>query len=81
MGVSGHTTTYTSDAANRLKSVVQVNSRNTSADTTAYSYDSLGNLGGFADANSHITQNLFDQLREMTAKTQPDGTLTETRSS
>jgi RHS repeat-associated protein len=62
-----------------LKSVVQVNSPNTSANTTSFNYDKLGNLSALADANSHTTQNLFDQLREMTGKTLPDGSLTETR--
>jgi YD repeat-containing protein len=67
------------DAANQLQTVVEVNSPNTSANTTSYGYDPLGDLTGLTDANGHTTQNSFDLLSELTGTTLPDGTLGETR--
>jgi YD repeat-containing protein len=69
---------YTYDAANQLSSVVQTNSPNT-ANTTIYGYDANGNPIVLEDANSHETLQSFDLLSELTGKTLPDGTLTETR--
>ena len=51
----------------------------TPPDKTGCGLTSLGNLGALADAQSHITQNLFGPFREMIGKTLPDGMLTETR--
>jgi RHS repeat-associated protein len=70
---------YTYDAANQLKTVVQVNHPNPSNNTNYYGYDSLGNLAGLTDENLHTTQNGFDLFSDLVSKTLPDGTLTETR--
>jgi RHS repeat-associated protein len=77
---AGHVVQYTYDAANQLKTVVQTNSPNTSNNTNAYGYDPDGNLTGISDENNHITQMTFDQLYQLSGKTLPDGSLTETRS-
>ena len=70
---------YTYDAANQLQTVVQVNSPNTSANTTVVGYDADGNPITLEDANTHSTASSFDLLGELTGKTLPDGSLTETR--
>jgi RHS repeat-associated protein len=70
---------YTYDAANQLTSVVQVNSPNSPANTTTVGYDADGNPITLEDANLHTTVSNFDLLGEVTAKTLPDATLTETR--
>jgi RHS repeat-associated protein len=76
---AGNQVQYTYDAANQLASVVQVNSPNSNAKTTAFGYDADGNPITFQDANSHTSIENYDLLNEATAKTLPDGTLTETR--
>ena len=76
---AGNVVQYTYDAANQLKTVIQANSPNTSHNTNAYGYDSDGNLAGISDENGHTTQNVFDLLYNLTSKTLPDGSLTETR--
>ena len=70
---------YNYDAANQLINVVQVNSPNTGANTTIYGYDANGNPIALEDANTHTTTNAFDLLSELTSKTLPDATHTETR--
>jgi len=70
---------YTYDAANQLINVVQVNSPNTGQNTTVYGYDSNGNPIVLEDANTHTTTNIFDLASELTQKTLPDATHTETR--
>ena len=77
---AGHVVLYTYDAANQLQTVVQSNSPNTSNNTNVYGYDGVGNLAELADENGHTTLNAFDLLYRLTAKTLPDGSLTETRS-
>ena len=76
---AGNQVQYNYDAANQLTSVVQVNSPNTGQNTTVYGYDSNGNPITLEDANQHTTSNVFDLLSELTQKTLPDGTHTETR--
>jgi RHS repeat-associated protein len=76
---AGNQVQYTYDAANQLINVVQVNSPNTNANTTVYGYDADGNPITFEDANTHITFDVYDLLSELTTKTLPDGTHTETR--
>jgi RHS repeat-associated protein len=63
-----------------LKSVIQLNHPNPSANTNSYGYDPLGNLIGLTDENTHTTQNLYNLLNEPVQKILPDQTLTETRS-
>jgi len=63
-----------------LKTVVQTNSPNSPKNTNAYGYDNGGNLNSLADENGHTTLNAFDLLYNLTSKTLPDGSLTETRS-
>lgn len=75
----GNEVQYTYDAANQLINVVQVNSPNTSANTTIYGYDANGNPVTFEDANTHTTTQSFDLLNDLTGKTLPDGALTESR--
>jgi RHS repeat-associated protein len=75
----GNQVQYTYDAANQLVNVIQVNSPNTNANTTIYGYDANGNPITLEDANTHTTMQNFDVLSELTTKTLPDGTLTETR--
>src|SRR5579862_7825280 len=70
---------YNYDAANQLTSVVQVNSPNSSANTTVVGYDADGNPITLEDANTHTMASSFDLLNELTGKTLPDGSLTETR--
>jgi RHS repeat-associated protein len=76
---AGNQVQYTYDAANQLASVVQVNSPNSSANTTIYGYDANGNPMLLEDANTHATVNYFDLADELTQKTLPDGTLSESR--
>lgn len=63
-----------------MRSVVQVNSPNTGANTNNYGFDNDGNLITLADENGHTTQYSFDLANERTAATLPDGSLTESRS-
>jgi YD repeat-containing protein len=70
---------YTYDAANQLQTVVQANSPNSSANITVVGYDADGNPVTLEDANTHTTSSSFDLLGEMTGKTLPGGSLTETR--
>ena len=70
---------YTYDAANQLKTVVQVNHPNPSNNTNLYGYNPLGNLIALTDENLHTTQNSFDMLGEPVQKTLPDQTHTESR--
>ena len=76
---AGHVVRYTYDAANQLQTVIQANSPNTSANTTVVGYDADGNPITLEDANLHTTVSSFDLLGEITAKTLPDATHTETR--
>jgi RHS repeat-associated protein len=66
-------------AANQLVNVVQVNSPNSPANTTVYGYDANGNPITFEDTNTHTTFNVYDVLSELSTKTLPDATHTETR--
>jgi len=70
---------YTYDAANQLKTVVQVNHPNPSNNTNLYGYNPLGNLTALTDENLNTTQNSFDMLGEPVQKTLPDQTHTESR--
>ncbi len=70
---------YTYDAANELKTVIQLNHPDSSHNTNLYGYDPLGNLTGLTDANIHTTQNMFDVMNELTQKTLPDQQHIETR--
>jgi RHS repeat-associated protein len=74
-----HQVQYSYDAANQLINVVQLSSPNTSANTTVYGYDSNGNPIELEDANTHITGQYFNVLNELTQKTLPDATHTESR--
>jgi RHS repeat-associated protein len=76
---AGNVVQYHYDAANRLVNVVQVNSPNTGANTTVYGYDANGNPITFEDAKTHTTFNIYDVLSELTTRTLPDATHTETR--
>jgi RHS repeat-associated protein len=76
---AGNQVQYTYDAANQLQTVVQVNSPNSPANTTVVGYDADGNPITLQDANLHTTTSSFDLLGEITGKTLPDATLTETR--
>ena len=76
---AGNVVQYTYDAANQLVSTVQANSPNAPANTTVDGYDANGNPAVLIDANDHTTSTSFDLLGEVTAKTLPDGTLTEAR--
>jgi YD repeat-containing protein len=49
------------------------------ANTTIYGYDAKGNAITLQDANTHTSQQNFDLLGELTNKTLPDGSLTESR--
>jgi YD repeat-containing protein len=69
---------YNYDVANELQSVVQLNSPNTSVNTTSYSYDPLGDLAALTDADGHTTQNAFDLLSEPVSRVLPRSQ-TETR--
>src|ERR1700722_7627873 len=77
---AGNTVQYTFDPANQLQSVVQVNSPNSSNNTTAYGYDKDGNLTNLTYANGHSTVNAYELLYNLTTTTLPDGSLTETPS-
>jgi RHS repeat-associated protein len=76
---AGNVVQYRYDAANQLVNVVQVNSPNSPANTTVYGYDANGNPITLIDANSHTTFNVYDVLSELSTKTLPDATHTETR--
>jgi len=76
---AGNVVQYTYDAANQLRTVVQLSSPNTGNNTNTYGYDSDSNLISLSDANGHTTQNTWDLLYQLTAKTLPDGSLTEKR--
>jgi RHS repeat-associated protein len=76
---AGNVVQYTFDSANQLQSVIQLNSPNSSNNTTAYGYDNDGNLTNLTDANGHSTANAYDLLYNLTNKTLPDGSSTETR--
>ncbi|MGP8271761.1 MAG: hypothetical protein ACLQLH_16990 [Terracidiphilus sp.] len=69
----------TYDAANQLKTVVQVDSPYSSNNTTTYGYDNDGNQTSMTDENGHTTTSIYDQLRRLTSRTLPDSSLTETR--
>jgi len=76
---ANHQVQYNYDAANQLTSVVQVASPDTNANTTSYGYDTNGNPIALEDANTDTTTQYFDVLNELTQKTLPDGSHTETR--
>jgi len=76
---AGNVVRYTYDAANQLKTVVQVNSPNSPQNTNQYSYDLLGNLTNLTDERGNTTVNAFNVLYEPTQKILPDNTLYETR--
>ena len=76
---AGKVVQYTYDAANQLKTVVQVNSPNSPQNTNQYSYDLLGNLTNLTDERGNTTVNAFNVLYEPTQKILPDNTLYETR--
>jgi RHS repeat-associated protein len=71
---------YTYDAANQLNTVVQDDSPNSPDNTTIVGYDADGNPIVLTDANVHTTASSFDLANELTGKTLPDGSRTETRS-
>lgn len=56
---AGNVVEYTYDAANQLQTVVQTNSPNTSANTTSYSYNLLGDITGLTDAKRRVPQVSF----------------------
>ena len=76
---AGAVVQYAYDAANQMKTVTQLNHPDPSRNTNAYGYDPLGNLSGLTDERSDTTSNLYDLLSQLTQKTLPDRTLTETR--
>ncbi len=78
---AGQQVQYSYDAANQLINVVQSTQANNSGSqaTTIYGYDALGNPITLEDANTHATLQSFDPLSELTSKTLPDKTLTESR--
>jgi len=76
---ANHTVQYTYDAANQLHSVIQASSPDPSNNTTVAGHDADGNPISLEDANAHTTSSSFDLLGELTGKTLPDGTLTESR--
>jgi RHS repeat-associated protein len=76
---AGKEVRYNYDAANQLVNVVQVDSPNTGSNTTVYGYDALGNAITLEDANTHTTQQNFDLLGDLTGKTLPDASLSESR--
>jgi RHS repeat-associated protein len=69
---------YAYDAANQLINVTQSPAPSTQTETI-YGYDANGNPITFEDANTHTTFNVYDVLSELTTKTLPDQTHTETR--
>jgi RHS repeat-associated protein len=75
-----HVVEYGYDAGNQLQQVTQASSPDTSANTTVVGYDADGNPIALEDANTHTTATSFDLLGEVTGKTLPDGSLTESRS-
>jgi RHS repeat-associated protein len=75
----GNIIRYTYDAANQLKSVIQENSPSAAPfNTNSYGYDDLGNLTGLTDERGNTTQNAYNLLTQLTQKTLPVTTLTET---
>jgi YD repeat-containing protein len=62
---------YTYDAANQLRSVIQINHPDPSHNTTAYTYDGKGNLITSTDANTHATQTGFHALSQLKTETLP----------
>ena len=77
---AGNIVEYSYDAANQLQKVTQASSPDSSANDTIVGYDADGNPIVLTDANSHTTASSFDLLGELTAKTLPDGSQTESRS-
>jgi YD repeat-containing protein len=75
---AGKVVQYTYDAANQLQSVIQTAHPDPSHNTTLYGYDPNGNLSTLTDANTHTTQNAFDQLSQLQTETMPAGQ-TQTR--
>jgi len=59
---AGNVVQYTYDAANQLRSVIQVNHPDPSHNTTAYGYDSDGNQTATTDANTHTPRALSMSL-------------------
>jgi len=76
---AGNVVEYSYDAANQLTSTVQAASPNALDNITIVGYDTNGNPIVLTDANEHSTATSFDLLGEVTGKTLPDQTLTETR--
>ena len=69
----GYNTLYTYDAFNRLKSVFEYKSDNTTVSgNTTYSYDVLGNLLNVTDANGNVTTLNYDWLSHKTSMSDPD---------
>jgi RHS repeat-associated protein len=77
---AGNVVEYSYDAANQLQKVTQASSPDSSANTTIVGYDADGNPIVLTDANSHTAASSFDLADELTEKTLPDGSLTESRS-
>ncbi len=76
---AGNEVQYNYDAANQLISTFRPTVPTRLPTPPSYGYDTNGNPIVLTDANEHTTATSFDLLGEVTAKTLPDGTLTETR--
>lgn len=71
---------YSYDDANQLVSVMQVNHPDPAHNTTIYTYDNLGDLATWNDANGHQNRQAFDIFGELIAQTYPAGGPSETNS-
>jgi YD repeat-containing protein len=74
----GNLVQYSYDAANQLRSTVQLASPSPQS-TTIVGYDFLGNPSILEDANQHTTASSFDLIGELTQRILPDHSLTEAR--
>jgi RHS repeat-associated protein len=64
---------YTYDLNNQLRQVIQLNHPDPSHNSTAYNYDTNGNLTTLEDANSHTTTNAFDVFNQLNLEQMPAG--------
>jgi YD repeat-containing protein len=60
---------YNYDLNNQLRQVVQLNHPDPAHKTTAYGYDTNGNLTTLEDANAHTTTNAFDVFNQLNLET------------
>jgi len=64
---------YAYDLNNQLRQVMQLNHPDPSHNTTAYNYDTNGNLTTLEDANTHTTTNAFDVFNQLNLEQMPAG--------